>query len=68
MEILSRGNTAEVKKVKDGIVVLEVKRKIKYIDTDAVTNEINEDKDKDVIKETKFDDGNETSMPKRKIE
>jgi hypothetical protein len=68
MEILSRGNTAEVKKVKDGIVVLEVKRKIKYIDTDAVTNEMNEDKDKDVIKETKFGDGNETSMPKRKIE
>jgi hypothetical protein len=29
-EILGRGNTAEVKKTKDGIMILEVKRKIKY--------------------------------------
>jgi hypothetical protein len=29
-EILSRGNTAEVKKVKEGIVVLEVHKKIRY--------------------------------------
>jgi hypothetical protein len=28
-EILSRGNTAEIKKTKDGIIILEVKRKIK---------------------------------------
>lgn len=28
--IYSRGNTAEVKKVKDGIIVLEVKKKIIY--------------------------------------
>jgi hypothetical protein len=30
LEILERGNTAEVKKTKDGIIILEVKRKIKY--------------------------------------
>lgn len=28
-EILSRGNTAEVKKNKDGILILEVKKQIK---------------------------------------
>jgi hypothetical protein len=28
VEILDRGNTAEIKKTKDGIVLLEVKRKI----------------------------------------
>ena len=28
MQIVERGNTAEVKRVKDGIAVLEVKRKI----------------------------------------
>lgn len=27
-EILSRGNTAEIKKNKDGIIILEVKKKI----------------------------------------
>jgi hypothetical protein len=31
-EILSRGNTAEVKKTKDGIIILEVKRKIQSKD------------------------------------
>jgi hypothetical protein len=31
-EILSRGNTAEIKKTKDGIIILEVKRKIKLTD------------------------------------
>jgi hypothetical protein len=57
MEILRRGNTAEVKKVKDGIVVLEVKKKIRY--TDTVTDEYDEDKDEDVIKSNvkKIDDG-----------
>lgn len=29
-EIVQRGNTAEVKTTKDGIIVLEVQRKIKY--------------------------------------
>jgi hypothetical protein len=29
LEILERGNTAEVKRVKDGILVLEVKRETK---------------------------------------
>jgi hypothetical protein len=33
-EILSRGNTAEIKKTKDGIIILEVKRKIKLTDED----------------------------------
>ena len=28
-EILSRGNTAEIKKNKNGIIILEVKRQIK---------------------------------------
>lgn len=27
-EILRRGNTAEIKKTKDGVIVLEVRRKI----------------------------------------
>ena len=31
-EILERGNTAEVKQRKDGIIVLEVNRKITYQD------------------------------------
>jgi hypothetical protein len=30
LEILKRGNTAEVKKAKDGIMILEVKKKIQY--------------------------------------
>lgn len=30
MKILERGNTAEVKKTRDGIIVLEVKRTIKH--------------------------------------
>jgi hypothetical protein len=34
-EILSRGNTAEVKKTKDGIIILEVKRKIQSKDSEA---------------------------------
>lgn len=29
MEILNRGNSAEVKKEKDNIVVIEIKRKVK---------------------------------------
>jgi hypothetical protein len=33
-EILNRGNTAEIKKTKDGIIILEVKRKIKLTDED----------------------------------
>lgn len=58
-EILSRGNTAEVKRVKDGIVVLEVHRKIRYSDSGTVTNDEDEDKDEIVIKDEvkKFDDG-----------
>lgn len=32
LEILDRGNTAEVKKVKDGILVLEVKRETRLRD------------------------------------
>lgn len=28
LEIIGRGNTAEVKKTRDGLIVLEVKRKI----------------------------------------
>lgn len=31
-EIAERGNTAEVKKNKDGIVILEVKKKIVWLD------------------------------------
>jgi hypothetical protein len=38
-EILSRGNTAEVKKVKDGIVVLEVHKRIRYAENDKSENE-----------------------------
>jgi hypothetical protein len=38
-EILSRGNTAEIKKTKDGIIILEVKRKIKLTDDEIRTNE-----------------------------
>jgi hypothetical protein len=29
-EILDRGNTAEVKKTRDGVIILEVSRKIRY--------------------------------------
>jgi hypothetical protein len=57
-EILERGNTAEVKRVKDGVVVLEVHRKIRY--TDAVTYEEDEDiDDEDVTKKSgnSIDDG-----------
>jgi hypothetical protein len=36
-EILSRGNTAEIKKTKDGIIILEVKRKIKLTDDEIRT-------------------------------
>jgi hypothetical protein len=35
-EILNRGNTAEVKQTKRGIVILEVKRKIRYENNDDV--------------------------------
>jgi hypothetical protein len=45
-EILSRGNTAEVKKTKDGIIILEVKRKIQSRDTeDENSSELNVDDD-----------------------
>jgi hypothetical protein len=40
-EILSRGNTAEIKKTKDGIIILEVKRKIKLTDDEIRTSENN---------------------------
>jgi hypothetical protein len=33
-EILARGNTAEVKKTKDGIIILEVRRKIQSKDSE----------------------------------
>jgi hypothetical protein len=63
-EILSRGNTAEVKKVKDGIVVLEVQKKIRC--TDAVMED--EDKGENVINdcEKKVDDGGLNAKAKGK--
>jgi hypothetical protein len=33
-EILARGNTAEVKKTKHGVIILEVSRKIRFEDDD----------------------------------
>jgi hypothetical protein len=33
-EILDRGNTAEVKRTRDGVVILEVSRKIRYENKD----------------------------------
>jgi hypothetical protein len=58
-EILGRGNTAEVKRVKDGIVVLEVHKKIRYTESGGVADNEDEDRDEDVIKDEvkKFDDG-----------
>jgi hypothetical protein len=38
LEIVERGNTAEIKKTKNGITVFEVKRKIKYRETDDYNN------------------------------
>jgi hypothetical protein len=36
-EILDNGNTAEVKKTKRGVIILEVKRKIRYEEPDGAT-------------------------------
>jgi hypothetical protein len=33
-QILERGNTAEVKKTKNGIIILEVNRKIRFEDSE----------------------------------
>ena len=33
--IIGRGNTAEVKKTKDGLLVLEVKRKVAFRETET---------------------------------
>ncbi len=38
-EIANRGNTAEVKRNKDGIVILEVKKKITKMDKERGENE-----------------------------
>jgi hypothetical protein len=38
LEIVERGNTAEIKKTKNGITVLEVKRTIKYRENGEQTN------------------------------
>jgi hypothetical protein len=48
LEIVERGNTAEVKKTKNGITVLEVKRKIKYRENDEQINENLDDTHKQV--------------------
>jgi hypothetical protein len=37
-EILGRGNTVEIKNSKNGIIILEVKRKIKETDEITVAN------------------------------
>ena len=35
LEIVERGNTAEVKPTKDGVLVLEVKRKVAFRETET---------------------------------
>lgn len=35
MDIIGRGNTAEVKQTKDGVLVLEVKRKVAFRETET---------------------------------
>jgi hypothetical protein len=37
-EIIGRGNTAEVKKTKKGVIILEVSRKIRYENNDEENN------------------------------
>jgi hypothetical protein len=37
-EILGRGNTAEVKKTKKGVIILEVSRKIRYENNEEERN------------------------------
>lgn len=61
-EILSRGNTAEVKKVKEGIVVLEVHKKIRYAENGTVLEnegkgEVVERTLKKKISNEEFEDG-----------
>jgi hypothetical protein len=61
-EILSRGNTAEVKKVKEGIVVLEVHKKIRYSENGTVLEnegkgEVVERTLKKKISNEEFEDG-----------
>lgn len=34
LDIIGRGNTAEVKQTKDGVLVLEVKRKVAFRETE----------------------------------
>ncbi len=61
-EILSRGNTAEVKKVKEGIVVLEVHKKIRYTENGTMLEnegkgEVVERTLKKKISNEEFEDG-----------
>ena len=35
LDIIGRGNTAEVKQTKDGVLVLEVKRKVAFRETET---------------------------------
>jgi hypothetical protein len=42
-EILEHGNTAEVKKTKNGVIILEVSRKIRYTGEDNTPVEETED-------------------------